>query len=74
VALDISASPAASLADKARLDIGQPDLVGPIDRLASRSNGCTCSPRNRSECDRAGGAHFAKGDFHMARIVTEHAA
>jgi hypothetical protein len=40
VGLDISASPAASLADKARLDIGQPDLVAPPigwhrDRMAA---------------------------------------
>jgi hypothetical protein len=69
---DICTALAARPTDEPRLNVGKPDVVGPVicrhrDRMAA--------PVVRTidqDADRAGGAHLAKRDFHRARIVMSH--
>jgi hypothetical protein len=60
---DISAAPAASLADETRLDIGKTDVIRPSIAVDRRHVTTAIIGAIDQETANASGAHFCEGDF-----------
>ena len=61
--MDLAASIATGVADQARLDIGQPQLVGPAIGVHHAVMVAMVVAAIDEDAAHAGSAHFAEGDF-----------
>src|SRR5258706_10992117 len=65
---DISASPAARLADELRLQIGQPDVIGPSVAADRRPMAAVIVGAIDQQAANAGGSHLSEANFLLARF------